>query len=118
MKRRFSRIRRSGALLAVITVAGLVQLGCSGLQIRLMNASVEEPSNVAMYFVVRDEEGEPLSGLSAEDFNIYEDGSLISEHESQQTILNPEVSTVRYTLLLLDMSGSVTDPLARPQPSS
>jgi hypothetical protein len=87
----------------------MAQLGCSGMQLRLHNASVEPPSNVAMYFSVRDAEGEPIGGLTAEQFNIYEDGSLISQYESQQHILNPEVSTVRYTLLLLDMSASVTE---------
>lgn len=85
------------------------QLGCGGMQLRLHNASVEPPSNVAMYFSVRDAESEPLGGLTAEQFNIYEDGALISQYESQQHILNPEVATVRYTLLLLDMSASVTE---------
>jgi hypothetical protein len=47
--------------------------------------------------------------MTADQFNIYEDGKLISKYESQQTILNPEVATVRYTLLLLDMSGSVVE---------
>ena len=100
---------RTILLLSSIMAAALSQVGCGGLQLDLLNASVEHPSNVAMYFVVRDAEGEPMSDLTAEDFSIYEDGQLISEHESQQTILNPEVSTVRYTLLLLDMSGSVTE---------
>jgi hypothetical protein len=64
---------------------------------------------VALYFTVDTAEGEPLPGLTADRFNIYEDGRLISVHESQQTILNPEVAAVRYTLLLLDMSASVTE---------
>lgn len=101
--------RKLFASLILLSAIATSQLGCSGLQLRLLNASVEQPSNVAMYFIVRDAEGEPLSGLTAETFNIYEDGQLISEHESQQTILNPEVSTVRYTLLLLDMSGSIVE---------
>jgi hypothetical protein len=34
---------------------------------------------------------------------------LVSVYESNQTILNPEVAAVQYTLLLMDMSGSVTE---------
>jgi len=92
-----------------LLIAGLSLSGCGGMRLQLHNASVEAPSNVAMYFSVHDAEGEPLGGLTAEEFDIYEDGQLISQFESQQTILNPEVATVRYTLLLLDMSGSVTE---------
>ena len=33
----------------------------------------------------------------------------MSVHESQQTIINPEVAAEHYTLLLVDMSGSVTE---------
>ncbi len=42
-------------------------------------------------------------------FYIYEDGQLVSEYESKQTILNPEVAAVHFTLLLVDMSGSVSE---------
>ncbi len=100
---------RSPLAVGLLCWVATAQLGCGGLQLRLLNASVEQPSNVAMYFSVHDPEGEPLGGLTAEDFNIYEDGQLISQYESQQTILNPEVATVRYTLLLLDMSGSIVE---------
>ena len=40
---------------------------------------------------------------------IYEDDKRVSVLESQQTILNPEVAASHYTLLLIDMSGSVVD---------
>lgn len=95
--------------LCLVCCIAAVQLSCGGIQLHLHNASVESPSNVAMYFSVHDAEGEPLGELTAEEFNIYEDSQLISQYESQQTILNPEVATVRYTLLLLDMSGSVVE---------
>jgi hypothetical protein len=35
--------------------------------------------------------------------------SAVSEHESKQVILNPEVSVSHYTMLLVDMSGSVAE---------
>src|SRR5262249_39135793 len=66
------------------------------------------PSNIAVYFTVDTDKGEPVAGLTADQFRIYEDGQPISTLESQQTILNPEMAAAHYTLLLIDMSGSVT----------
>src|SRR6516165_10521192 len=82
--------------------------GCAGLTPRLVDASVQKPSNVAVYFTVDTFTGEPVPGLTAEQFHIYEDDKLVSPFESKQTILNPEVAAIHYTLLLVDMSGSVT----------
>ena len=83
--------------------------GCYRTKLALVDASVQKPSNVALYFSIRDREGAPVSGLKASDFEIYEDSKLISTFESKQTILNPKVATIRYTLLLLDMSGSIIE---------
>lgn len=83
--------------------------GHPGLNLTLIDASVQRPSNVAVYFTVDTQDGEPVPGLTAESFRIYEDGKLVSIHESQQTILNPTVAASHYTLLLVDMSGSVTE---------
>jgi hypothetical protein len=47
--------------------------------------------------------------MTVEQFEIYEDNELVSVYESKQTILNPEVAASHYTLLLVDMSGSVAD---------
>jgi hypothetical protein len=90
-------------------LAALGGTGCAGLRLGLVDASVQQPSNVCLYFTVDTAEGEPVPGLAVDSFNIYEDGKLISTYESKQTILNPEVATVRYTLLLLDMSDSVVE---------
>src|SRR5215471_4491708 len=82
--------------------------GCAGLHPQLVQASVQKPSNVAVYFTVDRSNGTPVPGLTAEQFHIYEDDKLVSPYESKQTILNPEVAAMHYTLLLVDMSGSVT----------
>jgi hypothetical protein len=82
-------------------------LGCAGLNPHLVDASVQKPSNVALYFTVDTNQGEPVPGLTAEQFHIYEDEKLVSVFESKQTILNPEVAAKHYLLLLVDMSGSV-----------
>lgn len=92
-----------------ILLTGLVATGCGGLQLQLHNASVQKPSQVALYFSLETSDGEPVGGLDAKAFKIYEDDQLISPFESKQTILNPEMSVVHYTLLLLDLSGSITE---------
>ncbi len=83
-------------------------VGCAGLKPRLVDASVQKPSNVAVYFTVDTNSGDPVPGLTAEQFHIYEDEKLVSPFESKQTILNPEVAARHYTLLLVDMSASVS----------
>ncbi len=88
--------------------AVLLCSGCAGLAPRLVDASVQKPSNVAVYFTVDTRSGDPVPGLTAEQFHIYEDGKLVSPYESKQTILNPEIAAKHYTLLLVDMSGSVS----------
>jgi hypothetical protein len=73
-----------------------------------INSEQRKPNNVWVFFSV--ERGdEPVAGLTAESFAIYEDDSLVSIYESQQVIQNPEVAAVMYTLLLLDVSGSITE---------
>ncbi len=92
-----------GVLLALLTT------NCVGLQLTPIKATQQKPSNVAVYFKVQNSSGDPIGGLDAKSFRIYEDDQLVSEFESQQTILNPEVAAVHYTLLLVDMSGSVSE---------
>lgn len=75
----------------------------------MVDSAHRKPSNVAVYFSVDTSKGEPMGGLEAENFEIYEDGSLVSLHESKQTIVNPELAAAHYTLLLVDMSGSVSE---------
>jgi hypothetical protein len=83
--------------------------GCAGLQLSSIKMTQQKPSNVAVYFKVQTQSGDPVGGLTADRFRIYEDDQLVSQYESKQTILNPEVAAVHYTLLLVDMSGSVSE---------
>src|SRR5690348_5009000 len=93
-----------GAAFAVLTLAG-----CGGgLRLTPIRATRNRPSNVVVYFKVQNGH-EPVGGLTADAFKIDEDGDLVSQYESKQTILNPEVAASHYTLLLVDMSGSITD---------
>ncbi len=90
-------------------VVALFLGGCAGLQLSMVDSAYRTPSNVAVYFTVDTNGGEPVAGLTAEDFRIYEDGHHVSVAESQQTIINPELAAEHYTLLLIDMSGSVSE---------
>jgi hypothetical protein len=90
-------------LLACATFGG----GCVGLRLQMVDRSVQRPSNIAVYFTVDTTRGEPVADLTPADFHIYEDGRPVSIFESKQTILQPEVAAAHYTLLLVDMSGSV-----------
>src|SRR5580765_9097769 len=83
--------------------------GCAGLKLQLVDHSVHRPSNVAVYFTVETRNGQPVANLTPQDFHIYEDRQPVSILESKQTILNPEVAAIHYTLLLVDLSGSVVD---------
>jgi von Willebrand factor type A domain len=92
--------------LAAAFALALVACG-GGLKLVHINSSARKPSNVAVYFTVDTWGGQPVPGLTAEKFSIYEDGLKVSEFESKQTILNPKVAAAHYTLLLIDMSGSI-----------
>ncbi len=93
--------------LSILALA-LVGSACGSLQVKPLKTSVQKPSNVAIYFTV--ERGqEPVGGLQADQFRIYEDGKLVSRFESKQAILNPEVAVAHFTMLLVDTSASVTE---------
>ncbi|MCY1011555.1 hypothetical protein OV079_39535 [Nannocystis pusilla] len=83
-------------------------VACTSLTLTRLNSAQKKPNNVWVFFTVEQNE-EPVAGLQAEDFQIYEDGDLVSTYESKQVIQNPEVAAVMYTMLLLDVSGSVSE---------
>jgi von Willebrand factor type A domain len=93
---------------SLFSFAALLTSACApGLSLTRIEAATQRPSNVALFYAV-DRRGEPVPDLIATDFRIYEDDKLVSIDESRQTILNPEVAAVHYTLVLVDMSASVT----------
>jgi hypothetical protein len=99
----------ASASLRAASLAIACTLGCAGnLDVTRINSDQAKPNNIWVFFTV-EKNDEPVAGLTADDFEIYEDNSLVSKYESKQTIQNPEVAAVMYTMLLLDMSGSVTE---------
>src|SRR5580692_4341527 len=107
--RRYTRRGKSPLAVSLAIPLALALGGCGGLQLQTIKTAEQRPSNVAIYFKVQMRSGEPVGGLSANEFRIYEDRQLVSQYESKQTIVNPEVAAAHYTLLLVDMSGSVTE---------
>jgi von Willebrand factor type A domain len=109
MQRTIASTLRSSHAAGLALVLGLAPLACGPqLTVTRLNSDQDQPNNVWVFFTVEEDE-EPVAGLAAEDFAIYEDDQLVSTFESKQTIQNPDVAAVMYTLLLLDMSGSITE---------
>jgi hypothetical protein len=102
-------MRAAARLVVTCAAVSSVGFGCAGLKLQMVDSSVRKPSNVAVYFTVDTKGGEPVADLTPQDFHIYEDAEPVSILESKQTILQPEVAAIHYTLLLIDMSGSVVD---------
>lgn len=99
---------RAGRLGRMVMAAALLWLATGCPKLTLYQAAVMRPSQIAVYFNVLDAAGHPIPNLTADRFEIYEDGGRISTFESKQTILNPEVAAIHYALLLVDLSGSIT----------
>ena len=100
-------------LFVVATLLAALSLACGGggfggLNVKLINSAHKKPNNVWVFFTVMDGK-EPVGSLTADDFTIKEDGEVVSKFESKQLIQNPEVAAVMYTMLLVDMSGSITE---------
>ena len=108
MTRTLAPLKKSSLALAAALSFALPACG-GGLNVTLINSQQKKPNNVWVFFTVDRGKKDPVGGLSADDFKIYEDGDEISKFESKQTIQNPEVAAVMYTLLLVDMSGSITE---------
>jgi hypothetical protein len=108
---RTARPTRIGPRILLVLLAALLalpQIACAGLNVKLVNGAQKKPNNVWVFFTVMDGK-DPVGGLTADDFTIYEDGQTVSKFESKQVIQNPEVAAVMYTMLLVDMSGSITE---------
>lgn len=79
------------------------------LKLTYKDKIVEMPANVSIIFKVNDEANYPIPGLQESNFEIYEDGKLISEYEAARKIQDKPEKFKFNLLLMLDLSGSVLD---------
>lgn len=86
-----------------------------GLEILIQDEYTTPPAKVSVFFKVQKKDGTPVAGLLDSDFSIYEKGRnddverLISSDEGERQI-SPRAQLFAYnTLLILDLSGSVTN---------
>ncbi|MDM8551855.1 hypothetical protein QUF72_17360 [Desulfobacterales bacterium HSG2] len=87
----------------------------SGLVLSLADQDEETPANVSVLFKVETDNDEPVIDLNVSNVRIFEDGESISEYESQLAILPKPGKFTSYTLLLLDLSGSVLESESLPE---
>ena len=102
--------RAGGTTRVIAGLVGHAALAGCGQSLRLtrLTAAAHPPSNVGVFFAVEDARGEPIADLRADDFRIYEDGKLVPVDQGQQTLVDPERAAAHYTMLLVDLSASVT----------
>jgi hypothetical protein len=108
---------RSCLLFGLLTVfVGFAAAGCGGsLKITKLSTSSQRPSNVALFVDVRDGDGQPIAGLEEKNFKVYEDGKLVPASKAKRALLEPRLGGVRYTLVLIDLSGPIADSEYRPE---
>lgn len=80
-----------------------------GLNFIIQNQFVSEPAKVSVFFKVETKDGDPVAGMTDQDFTIFENNNRISVDEAARQI-SPRAQLFAYsTLLILDLSASVTN---------
>jgi uncharacterized protein YegL len=106
--------RQKFLLRFIVALFSMSMIACSSddevnlnLRITIENQFVNLPSNVSVFFKVEDLAGNGVANLNEADFNIYENGNLVSEFEAVRKI-QPNEQVFDYNIILvLDLSGSV-----------
>jgi VWFA-related protein len=97
----------AGVVVASCAPTAPKESACLQLELPENGFSSASPAKLSMLFTVSTCLGEPVPGLTADNFEIYEDDQPVSAFESQKTI-QPKGQRFRfYTLLALDLSGSM-----------
>jgi hypothetical protein len=106
----FSILALGAALLAGGPLAGCASTAQNGnLQVKMLAATADTPSNVALNLSVGTKSGEPIVGLKPDNFRIFEDGKLVPEDRAKRMLLDPKAAEAYFTVLLIDLSGPVTE---------
>jgi hypothetical protein len=98
------------SFLAASALAGCASTAQNGnLQVKMLAATSQTPSNVAVNLSIGTKSGEPLTGLKPENFRIFEDGKLVPEDKAKRMLLDPKVAEAYFTVLLIDLSGPIAE---------
>lgn len=105
---------RNSTLLTAILVI-LVMTGCSNnyeaderkIEVHLIESNTEPPSKVRLFFKIDTDIEDTSYPIEEPDFEIFENGSQISNLESQARIRKEPGEFLYSSLLLLDLSGSI-----------
>jgi hypothetical protein len=79
------------------------------LQVTVLAAATETPSNVAVHISVGNKAGHPVLGLKPANFRIFEDGKLVPEDKAKRALLDTKVAEAHFTVLLVDLSGPIVE---------
>src|SRR5882757_9855190 len=91
------------AILAGGALAGCASTAQNGnLQVKMLAATTDSPSNVAVNLSVGTKGGEPILGLKPTNFRIFEDGKLVPEDKARRMLLDPKAAEAYFTVLLID----------------
>lgn len=96
------------ALLAILATTGCHDAEPALVLTSQAATAVAKPANVTVSFKVDDENGNGVPDLKTDkNFNIYEDDILVSAFEAKPVILPKPGRFSSYTVVLLDLSGSI-----------
>jgi hypothetical protein len=103
-------LRKTTLLFAMALAAVAVSAcGSSGsLKITKIAATTQKPGNIALFLDVRDK-GRPVANLEEKDFRVFEDGKLVPAKKAKRALLEPDVLSVHFTYVLVDLSGPIAD---------
>ena len=79
----------------------------SSVQAQQDEPDIDLPGRISVLVRVLDENSVPVGGIAAEEFNIFEDGQLVSQTESFQRIVPRPERFRSYQHLIIDRSNSV-----------
>ncbi len=94
-------------LTAILLFSGCGKDSDNRFEVELIQAKTETPAKIRLFFKVDLGEDHLFTTLGPQDFEIYENSSLISRLESQAQIQREEGEFMFSSILLLDLSGSV-----------
>ena len=96
-------------ILAGAASVGAMGSGCGSLKVTKIAGATQRPANVAIYVDVHDTSGNAVPGLEEKNFRVYEDGKLVPPAKAKRALLEPKAFGVKFTLVLLDLSGPMAD---------